>query len=333
MRIPLKTFFKVTGAFIVLIAAGLLVQAISMMQDIGLIGSVMPHVYDLTWLLPEHPIDYEHYVRDHGVAPVFSGEVGVFLKALFGYSAMPSLEEVIAYIGYFVVVYLLVTSRRGQKSAVVEKPPAAALDETKNASCKRTRLQRLVRFFGGNMVNKRFGDRFWIGFGVGTAALLVGAGLYWASPYAATWDEVDFALALRRYDVLAMQPHFPGYPYFVLGGMAVHAFIANPAKALSILNVLVCFPPPFPSFGCLLAICRVQRRYGRRFRCFLQATCSLPPPDRCRTGRRLVCFGGTYGLWNGRSGEQHGWRSFGRPRCLASSWASVCLMPRLLPRC
>ncbi|MED3746825.1 FTR1 family iron permease [Geobacillus stearothermophilus] len=131
MRIPLKAFFKVTGAFIVLIAAGLLVQAISMMQDIGLIGSVMPHVYDLTWLLPEHPIDYEHYVRDHGVAPVFSGEVGVFLKALFGYSAMPSLEEVIAYIGYFVVIYLLVTSRHGQQSGKQEQPSAALEEQTK----------------------------------------------------------------------------------------------------------------------------------------------------------------------------------------------------------
>lgn len=116
MRIPLKTFFKVTGAFIVLIAAGLLVQGISMLQDLNIIGSVMPHVYDLTWLLPEHPIDYEHYLRDHGVAPVFSGEVGVFLKALFGYSSMPSLEEIIAYIGYFVVVYLLVTSRNATKT-------------------------------------------------------------------------------------------------------------------------------------------------------------------------------------------------------------------------
>ncbi|KAF0994245.1 nucleoporin-interacting protein [Geobacillus sp. TFV-3] len=95
-------------------------------------------------------------------------------------------------------------------------------------------------------MNKRFGDRFWIGFGVGTAALLVVAGLYGASPYAATWDEVDFVLALERYDVLAMQPHFPGYPYFILGGMAVHALVANPAKALSILNVLVLFSAAFP---------------------------------------------------------------------------------------
>jgi len=130
MRIPLKTFFKVTGAFIILIAAGLLVQAISMMQDIRLIGSVMPHVYDLTWLLPEHPIDYEHYLRDHGVAPVFSGEIGVFFKALFGYSSMPSLEEMIAYIGYFVVIYLLLASRQGQKSSKDKgHPPAAAFSE------------------------------------------------------------------------------------------------------------------------------------------------------------------------------------------------------------
>ncbi len=40
----------------------------------------------------------------------------------------------------------------------------------------------------------------------------------YASPFAATWDEVDFALALDRYDLLAMQPHFPGYPYFILAG-------------------------------------------------------------------------------------------------------------------
>lgn len=131
MRIPLKTFFKVTGAFIVLIAAGLLVQGISMLQDLNIIGSVMPHVYDLTWLLPEHPIDYEHYLRDRGVAPVFSGEVGVFLKALFGYSSMPSLEEIIAYIGYFVVVYLLVTSRNAKKKSAAQTKTAAQTLEAK----------------------------------------------------------------------------------------------------------------------------------------------------------------------------------------------------------
>jgi high-affinity iron transporter len=115
MRISLKTFFKVTGAFIILISAGLLVQAISIMQDINIIGSVIPHLYDITWLLPEHPIDYQHYLRDTGVAPIISGDVGIFLKALFGYSSMPSIEEVVAYISYFVGIYLLTSSKPEKK--------------------------------------------------------------------------------------------------------------------------------------------------------------------------------------------------------------------------
>jgi len=121
MRVPLKTFFKVTGAFIILIAAGLLVQGISMLQDLKIIGSVMPHVYDITWFMPEHPIDHEHFVRDTGQEPILSGDVGIFFKALFGYSSMPSLEEVLAYIGYFVVIYLLVKTRYGAKEEKNEK--------------------------------------------------------------------------------------------------------------------------------------------------------------------------------------------------------------------
>ncbi|WP_394174465.1 FTR1 family iron permease [Guptibacillus hwajinpoensis] len=125
MRIPLKSFFKVTGIFIVLIAGGLFVQGISMMQDIKMIGSVMPHVYDLTWFLPEHPIDYAHYVRDHGVAPLLSGDIGIFFKALFGYSSMPSLEEIVGYIGYFTVIYLLVNTKK--------EPAKASVKESKTA--------------------------------------------------------------------------------------------------------------------------------------------------------------------------------------------------------
>jgi high-affinity iron transporter len=111
MRVPLSTFFKLTGAFIILISAGLLVQAISMMQDLNIIGSVLPHVYDLTWFLPEHPIDYSHYLRDTGTAPIFSGDIGIFLKALFGYSSMPSIEEILAYFGYFSAILLLTSSK------------------------------------------------------------------------------------------------------------------------------------------------------------------------------------------------------------------------------
>ncbi|MBU8915708.1 FTR1 family protein [Neobacillus sp. 114] len=126
MRIPLSTFFKLTGAFIILISAGLLVQAISMMQDLNIIGSVIPHVYDLTWFLPEHPIDYSHYLRDHGTAPLLSGDIGIFLKALFGYSSMPSIEEVLAYIGYFVAILLLTSSKNTPVKAKKEEAAKSA---------------------------------------------------------------------------------------------------------------------------------------------------------------------------------------------------------------
>ncbi|WP_349408077.1 FTR1 family iron permease [Pseudalkalibacillus sp. SCS-8] len=135
MRVPLKTFFKVTGAFIVVVAAGLLVQAISMMQDLKIIGSIMPHAYNLTSILPEHPIDYAHYLRDYGVAPLLSGEIGIFLKALFGYSSMPSIEEILAYIGYFVVIYLLV--KDSSKEPNTQKSTAESQKETANSYRKK----------------------------------------------------------------------------------------------------------------------------------------------------------------------------------------------------
>ncbi|RAK21330.1 hypothetical protein B0I26_103288 [Anoxybacillus vitaminiphilus] len=79
-------------------------------------------------------------------------------------------------------------------------------------------------------------------------SVLVYIEVKYASPYAATWDQVDFALALHRYDLLVMQPHFPGYPYFILGGMIVSSFMENPAKALSVFNVVMMLSATIPIF-------------------------------------------------------------------------------------
>lgn len=119
-RVPLGTFFKITGVFLVLIAAGLFVQGVSMMQDVGKLGTLyrteggeIGELYNITWLMPEHPQDYDHYVRDTGVQPLVSGEVGVFMKAFLGYSQNPSVEEFLAYWGYyFVVMFLLAWQRK-----------------------------------------------------------------------------------------------------------------------------------------------------------------------------------------------------------------------------
>ncbi|MCM3663780.1 hypothetical protein M3204_05155 [Mesobacillus subterraneus] len=59
------------------------------------------------------------------------------------------------------------------------------------------------------------------------------------NPFVSSWDMVDFSLALDRYDIRAMQPHFPGYPYFILGGMLTGILTETPNQALVLFNVLV----------------------------------------------------------------------------------------------
>src|SRR3954471_10101709 len=66
--------------------------------------------------------------------------------------------------------------------------------------------------------------------------------------YAATWDQVDYSLALERFDIMAMQPHFPGYPYFILGGLFIHRFIEDQTASLTVFNILFYFSAVFPIY-------------------------------------------------------------------------------------
>ncbi|MBM7566526.1 FTR1 family iron permease [Paenibacillus sacheonensis] len=118
-KVQIGTFFKVTSIFLIMIAAGLLVQAVGVLQDLRVIGSVyktpggeIAAMYDLTWLLPEHPIDETNYIRDTGHHPVFHGQLGVFFKAFLGYSQDPSLEEFVCYWLYYVFVFILIARQK-----------------------------------------------------------------------------------------------------------------------------------------------------------------------------------------------------------------------------
>lgn len=65
----------------------------------------------------------------------------------------------------------------------------------------------------------------------------------------ATWDQVDFVLAVDRFDLLAMQPHFPGYPYYILGGIIAHHWISDPGTALIVFNLIVMISSIVPIYG------------------------------------------------------------------------------------
>jgi hypothetical protein len=52
------------------------------------------------------------------------------------------------------------------------------------------------------------------------------------------WDGVQFALALREFDLHLHQPHPPGYILYVMLGRVLNALVGEPALALSFLSVL-----------------------------------------------------------------------------------------------
>jgi hypothetical protein len=58
----------------------------------------------------------------------------------------------------------------------------------------------------------------------------------YAGTYAESWDAVDFALALERFDIFHMQPHFPGYPLYILCAHLFLAWTGDPVRALTWLS-------------------------------------------------------------------------------------------------
>jgi hypothetical protein len=54
--------------------------------------------------------------------------------------------------------------------------------------------------------------------------------------YAGSWDAIDFALALDRYDIFSMQPHFPGYPVFIVMAKMVFPFLGDSVRTLSFIS-------------------------------------------------------------------------------------------------
>ncbi len=86
LRLNLRRFFQVTGALLMLFAAGLVGHAVHELNEAGVIPSVIEHVWDLNPVLHE------------------ASFLGESLRALFGYNGNPSLTEVLSYLAYFAVL-------------------------------------------------------------------------------------------------------------------------------------------------------------------------------------------------------------------------------------
>jgi high-affinity iron transporter len=89
IHLNLRTFFKVTGALILVVAAGLLAGGVHELQEIGWIGGGGATAFDVSGTLSD------------------AAGLGAFLKAMFGYHASPSWLELGAWVTYVTVTGVL----------------------------------------------------------------------------------------------------------------------------------------------------------------------------------------------------------------------------------
>lgn len=100
IRINLRRFFRWTGVFILIVAAGILAGALRSLHEAGLWNLLQERAYDLA-----------------GVLPV-SSPLGAVLSGLFNYQEAPAVGEVIAYVVFLAVTILLFLRPSAPASAV-----------------------------------------------------------------------------------------------------------------------------------------------------------------------------------------------------------------------
>jgi high-affinity iron transporter len=98
MKINVKKFFNVTSILLILFAAGLVAHGVHEFQEAGVIPTVVEHLWDIN--PPVNP---------DGGYPLLheNGDFGSIMKGLFGYNGNPSLIEVLSYLAYLALVFVL----------------------------------------------------------------------------------------------------------------------------------------------------------------------------------------------------------------------------------
>ncbi len=96
-RLNLRQFFQTTNVLLLFFAAGLVAYGVHELNEAGWVPVVIENVWNIN-----------HIISD-------KSEVGLILKALFGYNGNPSLTEVLAYLSYFIVLgTILIRNQRKQ---------------------------------------------------------------------------------------------------------------------------------------------------------------------------------------------------------------------------
>ena len=86
IRMNLRSFFRVTGLLLIVVAAGLFAFSLHELQEAGWLPFLETHAFDVSSSLPDDE------------------RVGAILRGLLGYNADPTWLEVVGWAAYLVVV-------------------------------------------------------------------------------------------------------------------------------------------------------------------------------------------------------------------------------------
>jgi high-affinity iron transporter len=107
IRLDLRSFFRLTGVLLIVVAAGLFAYSLHELQEAGVIAALSATAFDISSTLPD----------DSGI--------GALLRSLVGYNADPTWLEVVGWIGYVVVVGALFLRPTSVRVAAATATPAA----------------------------------------------------------------------------------------------------------------------------------------------------------------------------------------------------------------
>jgi high-affinity iron transporter len=100
VHLDLRRFFRWTGVFILIVAAGILAGAVRSLHEAGVWNHLQQTAFDLSAILPA------------------DGPLGTVIAGLLGYQDAPSLTAVIAYLGFLAITLALFLAPHA-------KPPAS----------------------------------------------------------------------------------------------------------------------------------------------------------------------------------------------------------------
>ncbi len=99
VRLNLKLFFRVTSLLLIVFAAGMVAYGVHELVEASVVPALIEPLYNINPFLSDQV------------------GVGVLLKTLFGYNGNPALPETLAYVGYFVAIWLALRVRRAPQPA------------------------------------------------------------------------------------------------------------------------------------------------------------------------------------------------------------------------